>query len=415
MRKPALMDVRLSPEQSALRDSVGLVVGRLGPKAVADLDDEERSGKLDAAVAASGWRELRAAEAGSAPAGSAPAGSAPAGSAPAGSAPAGSAPAGSAPAGSAPAGSAPAASASAPAASASAGSAPAGSAPLASAVEAALVAEELARGLADTPFLGPTLAAELRRRAGAAPATAPETVLFQPDLSAPATVEAGSATPSAVAVDARHASFALALELGGAGVLLATLPIEAVSPGVDLTRPSGVPVAGARPAAVTDARPMSEADLDSWTALGLALTCADLVGTMRGAVHLGCGYASVRRQYGAPIGSFQSVQHLLADAHVATEGSRSVALHAAWAVDALPPREALAAGAIAKAYCARAARTVCETVIQVHGGMGNTWDCLAHLFLRRALLSADTLGGVGPSLRRVLEHNGIGGDDHGLR
>jgi alkylation response protein AidB-like acyl-CoA dehydrogenase len=366
------MDVRLSPEQRALRDSVGQVMGRLGPKAVADLDDEERSGKLDAAVAASGWRELRAA-----------------------------------------------------------GS---GSDPLASAVEAALVAEELARGLADTPFLGPTLAADLRRRAAAAPATAPETVLFRPDLSAPATVDAGSAslsatavdaglpsvatgsaTPSAVAVDAGHASVALALEPGPAGARLATVPIEAASPRVDLTRPSGVPAAGACPARVTGTRPLTEADLDSWTALGLALTCADLVGTMRGAVQLGCGYATVRRQYGSLIGSFQAVQHLLADAHVATEGSRSVALHAAWAVDALPPREALAAGAVAKAYCARAARTVCETVIQVHGGIGNTWDCLAHLFLRRSLLSADALGGVGLSLQRVMDHHAIGGDGHGLR
>jgi alkylation response protein AidB-like acyl-CoA dehydrogenase len=347
------MDVRLSPEQRALRDSLGQVMGRLGPKAVAELDDEERSGKLDAAVAASGWRELRVA-----------------------------------------------------------GS---GSAPLASAVEAALVAEELARGLADTPFLGPTLAAELRRRAGAAPATVPETVLFRPDLSAPATVQAGSASPSAVAIDAGHASVALALEPGPAGALLATVPIEAASPRVDLTRPSGVPATGARPARVTGTRPLTEADLDGWTALGLALTCADLVGTMRGAVHLGCGYAAVRRQYGSLIGSFQAVQHLLADAHVATEGSRSVALHAAWAVDALPPGEALAAGAVAKAYCARAARTVCEAVIQVHGGIGNTWECLAHVFLRRSLLSSDALGGVGLSLRKVMDHHGIGGDGHGLR
>ena len=67
-------------------------------------------------------------------------------------------------------------------------------------------------------------------------------------------------------------------------------------------------------------------------------------------------------QYGRAIGSFQAVQHLLADAYVLTEGSRSVALHAAWAVDALAADEALAAASVAKAYCARAARAVCETV-----------------------------------------------------
>jgi alkylation response protein AidB-like acyl-CoA dehydrogenase len=150
-------------------------------------------------------------------------------------------------------------------------------------------------------------------------------------------------------------------------------------------------------------RPVGTGPLDAVTALGLALTCADLVGVMTGAVRLATDYARDRRQYGVAIGSFQAVQHLLADAIVAAEGSRSLALHAAWAVDALPPAEALAAAAAAKAYCARAARTVCETAIQVHGGIGNTWECLAHVFLRRALLSADLFGGVGPNLARVLD------------
>jgi hypothetical protein len=61
---------------------------------------------------------------------------------------------------------------------------------------------------------------------------------------------------------------------------------------------------------------------------------------------------------------------------------------------------------------------VCETAIQVHGGIGNTWECLTHVQLRRALLSTDVLGGVGPSLARVLEHHGIAqgiGASDGLR
>jgi alkylation response protein AidB-like acyl-CoA dehydrogenase len=126
-----------------------------------------------------------------------------------------------------------------------------------------------------------------------------------------------------------------------------------------------------------------------WTALGLALTSADLVGTMRGAVQLATDYAKDRRQYGKAIGSFQAVQHLLADAFVAMDGARSAALHAAWAVDALPARDGLAAA------------------IQVHGGIGNTWECLAHVHLRRALLSSDVLGGTGANLARVLDHHGI--------
>jgi alkylation response protein AidB-like acyl-CoA dehydrogenase len=161
-------------------------------------------------------------------------------------------------------------------------------------------------------------------------------------------------------------------------------------------------------------RVLDDDDMAHWQSLGLAATCADLVGTMRGALALATEYAKERKQYGATIGSFQAVQHMLADAHVATEGSRSVALHAAWAVDALRSDEAMAACSVAKAYCARAARSVCETSIQVHGGIGNTWECLAHVFLRRALFSTEVLGGVGPNLERVLEARGIGGDD-GLR
>ncbi len=347
------MDVRLSPEQRALRDSAAQVVDRLGPSTVGALDDRERVAKLEAAVAATGWLELR--------------------------------------------------------------SSADGDEPLASAVEAAIVAEELARRLADAPFLGPTLAADLRRRVGAPPATGPETVALIPDLAAPALAADVAGPAGAVAVDAQGASVALVLLAADGGHTLATVDLPAATVRVDLTRPSAVPGRRAAVVPVPDqARVLGPDALTTWTALGLALTCADLVGTMVGAVRLAVDYAAERRQYGVPVGSFQAVQHLLADAHVATEGSRSVALHAAWAVDALPAEEALAAAAVAKAYCARAARSVCETAIQVHGGIGNTWECLAHVYLRRALLSSEVLGGVGPSLDRVLHRHGLGGS-HGLR
>lgn len=337
------MDVRLSPEQQALRDSAAQVVDRLGPRAVGQLDDGERVAKLDAAVAGAGWRELRVADD--------------------------------------------------------------DGAPWASGVEVALLAEELSRGLADAPYLGPTLAAELRRLAGAPPASGPETVALAAGLGSLATGVGG-----AVAVDAAGATAALLLD----GDRLVTVPIGAGAADVDLTRPSAAVDDAAAATPVEGARALGSDDVERWTALGLALTCAELVGTMQGATDLAVGYAAERTQYGTAIGSFQAVQHLLADAFVLMEGSRSVTLHAAWAVDALAPADALAAAAVAKAYSARAARTACETAIQVHGGIGNTWECLAHVHLRRALLSSDVLGGVGPSLARVLEHRGIGGSD-GLR
>lgn len=365
------MDIRLSPEQLALRDSAAQVAGRLGPQAVAQLDDSERVAKLDAAVEASGWRELRAAVE--------------------------------------------------------------GRAPLASAVEVGIVAEELGRGLGDVSFLGPTLAAELRRLASAPPAPSPETVAFLPDLSALVTADASEPSPqtppaggalstgAAVAVDARGVSSALVLvpTAGGYAVAEASVPYvpeTAADAGVDLTRPTVALGPSVSVVPVPDqARVLTAEDVTRWMALGLAVTSADLVGTMQGAVELAAGYARERRQFGRAVGSFQAVQHLLADALVATEGSRSAALHAAWAVDSQAPDEALATAAVAKAYCARAARTVCETAIQVHGGIGNTWECLAHVHLRRTLVSTGILGGVGPNLDRILDHHGISSEiDHNI-
>jgi alkylation response protein AidB-like acyl-CoA dehydrogenase len=122
---------------------------------------------------------------------------------------------------------------------------------------------------------------------------------------------------------------------------------------------------------------------------------------MRGVLDLSVAYAAQRRQYGVPIGTFQAVQHLLAEARCLLEGSSSVALHASWAVDNLAASEALEAGHVAKAYCARAARSVCETAVQVYGGMGNTWDCIVHVYLRRALLSSQWFGDAGEQLRRL--------------
>jgi hypothetical protein len=347
------MDVRLSPEQVALRDAAALVVDRLGVHGVAELDDTERATKLDAAVDASGWRELRTATD--------------------------------------------------------------DGTPWASAVEVALVAEELGRGLADAAFLGATLAAELRRRAGAPGAHGPETVALRADLEQLVTTEGGSVPSDSLALDAFIADAALVLVPGRDGCTIGTVALGPATRGVDLTRP----VAPARPPGTVSAldgqtRLLSPGSVAAWQSLGLAVTSADLVGVMRGALALTTDYARERRQYGAAIGSFQAVQHLLADAFVAVEGSRSIALYAAWAVDALTAPEALAAASAAKAYCARAARSVCETAIQVHGGIGNTWECLAHVFLRRALLSSDVLGGVGPNLTRVLAARSIGADD-GLR
>lgn len=231
----------------------------------------------------------------------------------------------------------------------------------ASGVEVAIVAEEFGRRLVDTPFLGPVLADDLGRHVGA-------------DVSA-ATVAVDDRV-----IDARGAR--RALSLSGGTVLAVDVQVSPQS--VDLTRADGT--ATGSPEALGD---LSAEIAEQWRALALVATTADLVGIARGAHAVACDYAKIREQYGKQIGSYQAIAHLLAESLALIEGSVSVLRHAAWAVDELAPAEAIRAAQIAKVYCARATRTVCETAIQVHGGIGNTWECVAHVYLRRALTSTE--------------------------
>ncbi len=200
----------------------------------------------------------------------------------------------------------------------------------ASGVEVAIVAEEFGRGLVDVPFVGPVLVDDLVRRVG---------------------------QPLSPAAETSSVDFTGSL----AGV--------AESP--------------------TELAQLSEEDAGRWHALALTATTADIVGAARGTLNLATEYAKMREQYGATIGSYQAVGHLLAEALALIEGCVSVLRHAAWAVDELPVVEAVEAGRVAKIYCARSALTVCETSIQVHGGIGNTWECLAHVYLRRVLAATE--------------------------
>jgi alkylation response protein AidB-like acyl-CoA dehydrogenase len=251
------------------------------------------------------------------------------------------------------------------------------------------------------------LAADLARRVGVNGLDG-AAVGFSPALTDAAIVSGSTATTPLVVVDAlsEGADAAYLLVPDGSGYRLGQVQIEvgpdARSGGSDLTRAVPVLPAGAAVQPVADQeRLLTAEDLAAWRALGLALTSADLVGIMRGVLDVTVAYAAERQQYGVPVGSFQAVQHLLAEAHCLMEGSLSVALHTSWAVDNLDPEEAVGAGRVAKAYCARAARTVCETAVQVHGGIGNTWECIVHVYLRRALLSSQWFGDDGEQLRSL--------------
>ncbi len=272
------MDTRDSPEQAELRRSARQLARELGPATVADLDDTTRRKRLAVAVRDAGWLGLRD-DAGD-------------------------------------------------------------GTPLAGGVEAAIVAEALGAAAADVPYSGPVLAADLARRAGATVADA-SVVGLSPTLTRVAEVP-GAATPQEVyAVDASpeppDSVYVLVRE--GSDHRLGRLALDDADPanvGADLTRVvHTVPEATAVEVVPDQAAVVVSEHLAAWGALGLALTSADLVGVMRGVLDVTVAYAADRRQFGAPVGSFQAVQHLLAEAHCLMEGSSSATLHAAWAVDNL--------------------------------------------------------------------------------
>jgi alkylation response protein AidB-like acyl-CoA dehydrogenase len=116
----------------------------------------------------------------------------------------------------------------------------------------------------------------------------------------------------------------------------------------------------------------------------LAALSLEAVGIGSKALELAIDYAKSREQFGRPIGVYQAVSHQLADTYVETELARSLAYWAAWCV-AEGDDQAAVACAAAKSYTADAAVAACERSIQVHGGIGFTWEHVLHTYYTRAL------------------------------
>jgi alkylation response protein AidB-like acyl-CoA dehydrogenase len=122
----------------------------------------------------------------------------------------------------------------------------------------------------------------------------------------------------------------------------------------------------------------------------VALAC-EQVGGAQQCVEDSAEYAKQRRQFGAVIGSFQAVKHRCADMLVAVELARSAAEYAAWCVDERPEDLAVAA-LVAGSLCSETYLEVAASNIQIHGGIGFTWDNPAHLYFKRAKASALMFG-----------------------
>ncbi|MEJ2206537.1 MAG: acyl-CoA dehydrogenase [Gemmatimonadota bacterium] len=264
-----------------------------------------------------------------------------------------------------------------------------------SGVEVALVAEQLGRRCLPLPFIGSAVcASELLRTAGAADDVLGSLVDGRLRL-APALDWSmrtwGRPEQPGIAFESTGAVAALLLDPDTHR--LSTLTLGSPLDCQDLTRTLHRVDGDATHLDIGHlGGPIARDGRDRALALALAALAADLVGVMQAALDLAVASAGEREQFGVKVGSFQALQHMAAEALVSVEAARGCSYYAAWAVDALPADEALRAARTAKAYAAEHAREVCETSIQMHGGIGMTWEAMPHVFLRRALVGRLTLG-----------------------
>jgi alkylation response protein AidB-like acyl-CoA dehydrogenase len=124
---------------------------------------------------------------------------------------------------------------------------------------------------------------------------------------------------------------------------------------------------------------------------GRAALAAEMSGGAARVLETGVAFAKQREQFGRPIGSFQAIQHRCADMLLYAEGARSAAWYAAWALDADEP-DADVAACMAKAYASEAFSRVAGDGIQIHGGLGFTWEQDSHLYYKRAKAGEMLLG-----------------------
>jgi alkylation response protein AidB-like acyl-CoA dehydrogenase len=116
---------------------------------------------------------------------------------------------------------------------------------------------------------------------------------------------------------------------------------------------------------------------------GAVSAAAEMLGAARRCLDMSVSYAKVREQFGQPIGSFQAIRHKCAEMLLDVENAHSAAYYAAWALDA-GAEDAVLAASVAKAYVNDASRKVCGEAIQVHGGIGFTWEYDLHIYFKRA-------------------------------
>jgi alkylation response protein AidB-like acyl-CoA dehydrogenase len=289
-------------------------------------------------------------------------------------------------------------------------------------VELAVVAEEMGRACLPSPFLSTIWAAALIARAGSEGQRAQYLEgIASGDLKATVALleETADWEASAVRLKVETADKTLVLNgrkefvtdadvadviivVGRLDGRLVLVPVSRTQAGVDVTATPGIDATRKLyrvdlkkvTVPATDALEFSrnpEEALEQATAVATVVLCAEMLGGMQWVLDNTVEYAKTRQQFGKPIGIYQAVQHQCADMLLWTEGSRSASYYAAWAV-AENDKAARLAVSIAKAYCSDSAREVGNRGIQVHGGIGFTWEHDIHLYYKRAKSSEIMFG-----------------------
>jgi alkylation response protein AidB-like acyl-CoA dehydrogenase len=217
---------------------------------------------------------------------------------------------------------------------------------------------------------------------------------------------------ASIVLDALSAN--LILVVAGTGTASRVLAVDpdaggvtrSAQPTLDQTRPLGLVRFDSAPAVAVggpgDGGPLVATALDHFN----VLLAAEMVGGSQACLDMAVGYAKIREQFGRPIGSFQAVKHKCAEIFVELEGARAAAYYAAWAADEnpseLPVVATLARASAGEAYFRAAADNV-----QIHGGIGFTWEHDAHLYFKRAKASQLIFGDTGAHRRQLADRIGL--------
>lgn len=231
---------------------------------------------------------------------------------------------------------------------------------------------------------------------------------FDPDLIAVVHHDGKLSGSVPQVVDGGLADIILVCAKNADGVSL--FAVESDAPGlerteldtVDLTRLQANITLDSTPATLIAGPAATPSSVTAALRTGAALLAVEQVGAAQHLLDIAVAYSKTRMQFGRQIGTFQAVKHRLADMLVDLEHARSTAYHAVWAL-ADDSDDADLAVSIAQATCSAALSRIAGDTIQVHGGIGFTWEHQAHLYFKRAITDAALLGTADEHRDRVAQ------------